>query len=130
MKNRAKRVKEEIQFSFTLLTVQFPSHSLLVVPLSLCRIPLIPFSFNLEYFKSVKTFQNKGKYTSMHIKANVYKLYCKTLRHKKNTFNNIVTTLLHTHIRAYVPRCALSRYTCMYVHKRPSYKSTNLVEYH
>jgi len=51
----------------------------------------------------------------MHIKANVYKLYCKMLRHKKNTFNNIRTMSLDTHIRAYVPRNALGIHVCTYI---------------
>lgn len=87
MKSRVKKSEGRFDFSFTLLTVQFLSHSH-SLPLSLSsfflqylytffsNVPLIQFRI---YLRSDDNFANKGKYTSMHIKANVYRLYYKTL---------------------------------------------------
>lgn len=68
MKNRPKRVKEDSIF-FYLAHCTIPlSFSSCRTP-SLCRIPLIPFSFNLEYLKSDKTFQIRGSIRACIVKS-------------------------------------------------------------
>jgi len=51
----------------------------------------------------------------MHIKANVYKLYCKMLRHKKILLTILETMSLDTYIRTYVPRNVLGIHVCTYI---------------
>lgn len=113
MKNRVKRVKEDSIFFYLAhctIPLSFSSRCT-----SLCRIrtPLI-FFFNLEYLRSDKTFQTRGSIRACILKPMYTNCIIKCYDIKKY-FNEIGTTSLHTHIRAYVPRCALGIHVCTYI---------------
>lgn len=91
--------KSEGGFEFLLPCSLYNSPLILFLPyLSFCRIPLIPFSFNLEYFKSDKTFQTRGS-----IRACILKPMYTNCIVKHYDIKKILLTILERHyIRIYV----------------------------
>lgn len=114
MKNRMKRVKEDSIVFYLAHTVQFPSHSLPAVLLFVVYSYTFNILFNLEYLRSDKTFQIRGSIRACILKPMYTNCIIKCYDIKKY-FNEIGTTSLHTHIRAYVPRCALGIHVCTYI---------------
>lgn len=107
--------KSEGRFDFLLPCLLYNSPLILFPPyFSLPYSYTFNILFNLEYFRSDKTFQTRGSIRACILKPMYTNCIIKRYDIKKY-FNEIGTTSLHTHIRAYVPRCALGIHVCTYI---------------